>query len=106
VANFATNGRAISDTSTLAFRDITDGMSNTMMAGTVGDGFKAWGDPTNHRDPSLGFGGGPQAFGSPNKQVTTILMFDGSVRIISQDLSPDIYRKIGDPRDGQVVGDF
>ena len=60
--------------------NITDGTSNTMMAGTVNDGFKAWGDPTNHRDPSSGFGGGPTSFGAPNRRFVTILMFDGSVR--------------------------
>ena len=37
-------------------RDITDGTSNTMMAGEVAVGFKPWGDPSNVRDPAAGDG--------------------------------------------------
>lgn len=106
VAHFATNGRAISNTSTVGIRNITDGTSNTMMVGTLNDGFKAWGDPTNFRDPSVGFGGGPNAFGAPNRSVAHILMFDGSVRYVSVTLPPDICAKLADPQDGQVLGDF
>jgi hypothetical protein len=106
VSHIATNSKAISDTATVAIADITDGASNTMMAGTLNDGFKAWGDPTNHRDPSVGFGGGPNAFGAPNKRFTTILMFDGSVRQVSPDLNADTAAKLADPRDGQPLGEF
>lgn len=106
VAHYATNSKAISDITTTRLSDITDGTSNTMLAGTLNDGFKAWGDPTNHRDPSLGFGGGPQAFGAPNRRTATILLFDGSVRNVNVDLSSDICKKLADPRDGQPVGEF
>lgn len=106
VAHFATNGKAISNTQTVGIRDITDGTSNTMMVGTVNDGFKAWGDPSNFRDPSAGFGGGPEAFGAPNQRQAQILMFDGSVRRVAVSLPPDICAKLADPRDGQPLGEF
>ncbi len=106
VAHYATNGKAISNFMTVGIRDITDGTSNTMMAGTLNDGFKPWGDPTNHRDPSTGFGGGPASFGAPNRRIAQILMFDGSVRRVGITLAPDICSKLADPRDGQVLGDF
>ncbi len=106
VAHIATNSKAISDVSTVAIMDITDGTSNTMMVGTLNDGFAAWGDPKNHRDPSAGFGGGPAAFGAPGHRVATILMFDGSVRSVNTNLAPDICQKLADPRDGQFLGEF
>ena len=106
IAHYATNGKAISNTMTVGIRDITDGTTNTMMVGTLNDGFKAWGDPTNFRDASTGFGGGPTSFGAPNRRTASILMFDGSVRRIDVSLPPDICAKLADPRDGQVLGDF
>ncbi len=106
VAHYATNGKAISDQATVGIADITDGTSNTMMLGTVNDGFKAWGDPTNHRDPSSGFNGGPMSFGASNNRTAIILLFDGSVRRVPVTLSPDICSKIADYQDGQPVGEF
>ena len=34
--------------------EVSDGTANTLMAGEVTERFKAWGDPTNSRDPALG----------------------------------------------------
>lgn len=106
VAHFATNSKLISDTQTYRITDITDGTSNTIMLGSLNDGFKAWGDPTNHRDPSSGFAGGPTSFGATNRRSALILLCDGSVRRVNVDLAPDICARLADPADGQPVGDF
>ena len=45
--------------------EISDGTANTFMAGEVVADFKAWGDPTNWRDPHLGLNQSPRGFGSP-----------------------------------------
>ncbi len=107
IAHFATNSKCICDTKTVTLAEITDGTSNTMLLGTVNAGFQAWGDPTNYRDPSHGFGGGPDAFGPIDRdQFVQVLLFDGSAKTLSVKTPIDICKKLGDPRDGQPLGDF
>lgn len=107
LTHFATNSKCICDTKTVTLAEITDGTSNTMLLTTVNADFQAWGDPTNYRDPSHGFGGGPDAFGAIGREkFVQILMFDGSVKSVPTTLSLDISTKLGDPRDGQTRLDF
>ena len=103
VAHYAANSRLISDEKNHWIGDITDGTSNTMLAGTVSEGFKAWGDPTNHRDAAKGFKGGAEAFGSPEKDFVFIVMADGAVRKISKNVDPDLCLKLAGPNDGQII---
>ena len=55
------------------------GAANTILAGEVSSGFRAWGDPLNARDPRHGISGGPHAFGAP-RRAPQFVMLDGSVR--------------------------
>lgn len=103
LAHFAANRHVISDEQSHPASDITDGLGFTMFVGTVSDGFKAWGDPSNHRDPGLGFGGGLEAFGAPHEGFGLMLMGDGSVRKVSAALDADISRRLGLPADGEAV---
>jgi len=100
LAHDAANSRVVSDTKHTSIREITDGTSNMMLAGMVDDGFKPWGDPTNHRDPAQGAGCGPQAFGSPHVGVIYVRMADGSVRTISKTIDPQVMQLLGDPGTG------
>ena len=63
------------------FEEVSDGTANTLMAGEVAAEFKAWGDPTNWRDPTLGFNRTP-GFRQPVLYGVNFLMVDGSVRFI------------------------
>lgn len=105
-AHFAANSYLVSEGKHTSIREITDGTSNTILLGTVNDGFKPWGDPTNHRDPGLGAQGGPLAFGSPHSGIIMVLMADGSVRAISNAIDPEVLHLLGDPADGQAVPNF
>lgn len=105
VAHFAANSYVISENRHSQIREFIDGTSNTMLMGTVDDGFKPWGDPTNSRDPGLGFQGGPNAFGSRHAGVVIVLMADGSVRMVSKNTDPEILKLLGDPADNQVISD-
>lgn len=103
VAHFAGNAALVTPAGGLSLRDITDGSSNTILAGTVDGGFKPWADPSNLRDAAAGFGGGPNAFGSPHAGIVLMLMADGSVRSISKSTAPDVAGMLGEPKDGGQV---
>ncbi len=49
----------------MKFRDISDGLSRTILAGEIADGIRPWYTPHHTRDPGLGLNGGPLTFGSP-----------------------------------------
>lgn len=105
VAHFVSNSRIAPEGRGLKLVDITDGSSNTVMAGEINASFPAWGDPDNMRDAANGFGGGPDAFGSSDGPVM-VLMLDGSVRMINPDLNLETARRIATPDDGELIGDF
>ena len=116
-------------------RDVTDGLSNTIMMGEIRPmcdrDFSAQGwvysdalwhattDPLNYLscpgDP--GFGTTPckmdsgnwntsQGFKSKHVGGVHFVMGDGTVRFISQNVSHPTYQRLGDRADGQVVGEF
>ena len=96
----ADDGRGIS------FRDITDGTSNTILAGEINADFPAWGKPGSGRDPSHGFAGGPNAFGSNWTGGSQVVMMDGSARFISDKIDPAVAAALATPSGGEVVGEF
>lgn len=105
-AHYAANAQLLTPAGGMKLGEITDGSSSTMMAGTVDAGFKAWADPSNARDASAGFGGGPNAFGSPHTGIVLILLTDGSVRTLPQSMDPAVTKMLGDPADGGTLPEF
>lgn len=103
LSHFAANSRVMSDAKHLHFRDIKDGTSQTMLAGTVTDGYRAWGDPANHRDGATGFGGGPAAFGAPHDGVALVLLADGSVKRVKNTVPLAVCQKLANPDDGEPL---
>jgi prepilin-type processing-associated H-X9-DG protein len=87
-----------------AFSDVSDGTSNTLLAGEVTAGFKAWGDPTNWRDPVLGLNQNPRGFGSPSPGGVNFLMVDGSVRFIKNTIDALVLKGLSTPAGGEKVG--
>lgn len=89
----------------MRFRDMVGGLSSTILAGEVNDGFRSWGDPANLRNPADGLGGGASQFGSANGQgVTVMVMADGSVHLISDQINSDILKKLADPTASPLGG--
>ncbi len=91
-----TNGRT-------QLRNIIDGSSNTIMAVETGENFKPWGDPTNIGDPATLIGGGKKtSFRGGNH----VLLSDGSVRFVSENIDPAVLKALSTPDGGEVIGDF
>jgi len=105
LTHFVPNVNCYRDGKPLSIPEVTDGTSNTVLAGQVNANFPAWGDPDNGRDPAAGFAGGPTAFGG-NQGGALVLMMDGSVRFISENIAPETAKAIATPDGGEAVLDF
>lgn len=110
--HYAGNVRIFGGEKPISIRDIRDGTSNTILAGSVTNGLRPWGDPTNLRDPGAGMGPGPNQFvhgysaGANGQWGANFLMADGSVRWIGSQVDVETMKRLADPNDGQPVGDF
>lgn len=84
--------------------DITDGTSNTIMLGTVGQRLKPWGHPANVRDPALGVNRSPDGFGGPpHWHGAMFLMCDGSVRFLNDATDLKIMKALATPAGGEAL---
>ena len=83
------------------FGEVSDGTANTLMAGEITHGFKAWGDPTNWRDPTLGLNSNPRGFASPSPGGVNFLMVDGSVHFIKNSVDPKVLKALSTPAGGE-----
>jgi hypothetical protein len=108
ISHYAGNTYIFDREKPMSIREMTDGTSNTMVAGSVATSFQPWGDPSNLRDPANGVGTGPnQYLHSPvGPPIATILMGDGSVRTFSPDVAPGVMDALAKPDDGAVPPAF
>ncbi|MBL4884569.1 MAG: DUF1559 domain-containing protein [Planctomycetaceae bacterium] len=92
--------------------DVTDGLSNTMLAAGVTGKLSSWADGAASIRPLVQepYVNGPDGFGSGQSDGMHVLMADGSVRFLSKKTEPTIIRRmaaIADslPLDASVPGD-
>lgn len=85
------------------FRNVTDGLANTILAYEAGEDFKPWGDPTNFAVPA-------DRIGPPNRSATTggnqVLMGDGSVRFVSEKIDPAVLKALSTPDGGERIDEY
>jgi len=105
-SHYAANSRVLNVNGGMNFKEITDGTSNTILAGEIRSNIKPWGDPTNFRDPARGINQSPHGFGGPFKGGANILLGDGSVRFISEEIDPTVLKALSTPDGNETVGDF
>jgi len=91
----------------VSFRDFADGLSNTILVGEADQPAVPWMQPTdinaNAADIPIGEPGG---FNSPHVGGFHVLMGDGAVRFISQNISPDTFRALLTRDGGEIVGEY
>ncbi|WP_459554712.1 DUF1559 family PulG-like putative transporter [Lacunimicrobium album] len=78
--------------------EITDGLSQTILFGTIRPPFPAWGKPGNFRDPGLGLNRDPRGFGADHPKGVPVLFADGSVRVMDSKTDVAVMRGLGTPR--------
>jgi hypothetical protein len=101
LSHYAANSRVMRGNFGARYEDATDGTSNTILAGEIGAGFRAWGDPVNWRDPAAGINASPDGFGGPpNQRGAQFLLMDGSLRFVSEDTDPAVLKALATPAGG------
>jgi hypothetical protein len=104
LSHYAANARVLGPGRAMRKEQITDGLSNTIMAGEIKENFRPWGDPLNYRDPAEGVQQSPDGFGGPwSDGETQFLMMDGSTRQVGKDIDPAILKALATPNGGEKV---
>ncbi len=107
LSHFAGNVRVIGGNVPRKIADITDGTSNTLLIGQVAGNYKPWGHPLSWRDPARGINKTPDGFGCPAAiKGAHFALADGSVRFISEDVSPEVLKALSTPNGGEPIPDF
>ncbi|TWU07225.1 hypothetical protein CA54_56300 [Symmachiella macrocystis] len=102
LSHLAGNSQVFPDNQGLAFKEIVDGTSNTVIAGEVVDGFAPWGYPRNVRNPADGLQGDSLTFGSLGKSDGVMfLKADGSTVFLNQDIDPSVLKALSTPAGGE-----
>jgi len=88
------------------FRDITDGTSNTMMMSEASGKFGSWaagGKPTLRSLTKKPYINGPDGIGGPYPGGCNVLMSDGSVRFVSEQVDPTLFEAMSTIAGGETV---
>ncbi len=91
------------------FRDVTDGLSNTMMITDASKDFGPWaqgGTATIRALTTKPYINGPDGIGSPHVGMINVLLGDGSVRAVSQNIDPKVFEALSTIHGGEDMGEF
>ena len=90
-------------------RDILDGTSNTMGVTEAADDHGPWGaggKATIRALTQKPYINGPDGIGGPYRGGLNVMMVDGSVRFISENIDPSVFEALSTIRGGERVGGF
>ena len=91
------------------FRNILDGTSNTVMVSEAGKDFGPWGaggKATIRAFVKQPYINGPDGIGSEFRGGCNMLLGDGSVRFISENIDPSVMKALATMAGNEVIGDF
>lgn len=98
LSHFAANVHVMGPNKSTSLDQITGGASHCLLVGEVSALFEPWGAPTNWRDPEFGINTSPRGFGShPEHNGVLFLMADGGMRLINNDVDPEVLRRLSRP---------
>lgn len=97
LSHYAGNEHVLGRRTPLRPQDMTNGASNTILAGETAANFKAWGDPTNLRDPIRGISQSLDGFGGPSGMGANMIFVDGSVRFLRDTTSSKLLQQMSLP---------
>jgi hypothetical protein len=95
--DYAANQFVLPVGKSLHFDDITDGTSDTILAGETVQNLRAWGSPLNARDPKLGINKSPYGFGSKHVKGMNFVLCDGAVKFFSENTDSKILEAFATP---------
>ncbi|MAT15473.1 MAG: hypothetical protein CMJ46_09415 [Planctomyces sp.] len=101
LTSYSANSRLLSISGKLTRDAITDGTSQTIMAGDIINNLPPWGKPGNFRDPALGISKSPHGFGSRFTGGAFFLMADGSVQWFGEGIAPEVIKALATPTGGE-----
>lgn len=90
-------------------RDIRDGTSNTMGVAEAGGNYGPWGAGGNATIRALTqkpYINGPDGIGGPYRGGLNVMMVDGSVRFVSEDIDPSVFEALSTISGGERGGRF
>ena len=103
-SHYSGNARVLGGDSARKLYEISDGISNTILAGEAGAEFKPWGHPANWRDPAKGINRSTEGFGSPFPGGANFVFADGSVKFLKNTIDPKVFRALGTPAGSEAIG--
>ena len=80
--------------SSVTLQDITDGRSQTVIAGEINRNYPPWGSPGNWRQTGRGLNKDIAGFGNADGTGAHFLLGDGSVRFFSNRTSPEVLDRL------------
>lgn len=89
--HYAGNNVIFYHNSSTRLSDITSGHSQTLMAGDARDHFEPFGYAYHWRDSTSGLNASPDGFGCAVREVTQMMLVDGSVRAFSHATDPQVF---------------
>lgn len=96
--HYAGNSELFERESEIPSIDAISDQSNLLLIGEVNSEFTAWGRPSNSRHPSVGINT-PGGFGGPSgSDGALFVMADGSVRLINEQIDPDVLKSLSQLR--------
>lgn len=90
-------------------RDILDGTSNTIGVTESSDEYGPWaagGRPTIRALTEEPYINGPDGIGSSFPGGLNVMMMDGSVRFVSENIDPEVFKALITIRGGERIGNF